>query len=198
MFSKHPSFILGFHGCDQKTGEAILAGNSELQSSENAHDWLGHGVYFWENNPTRALQWAVERKENPFLGRTSVAQPFVVGAIIDLGNCLDFLDAQSFPLLDLAYNTLVSSCKKKDVEIPQNSGGKDLFKRELDCAVIQTLHSVCKAKSIKFDSVRGLFSEGKPVYPGSRIHRKDHIQICIRNRKSIKGYFRVKDTTGLH
>ena len=41
-----PSFVLGFHGCDAKVGEAILRGNKpHLTPSENEYDWLGHGIY---------------------------------------------------------------------------------------------------------------------------------------------------------
>ena len=55
---KMGSFVLGYHGCDRKVGEAVLAGKKELKQSKNEHDWLGHGIYFWENNPQRALDWA--------------------------------------------------------------------------------------------------------------------------------------------
>jgi hypothetical protein len=40
-----------------------------------------------------------------------------------------------------------------------------------------------------FDSVRGVFTEGGPAFPGSGIQEKNHIQICIRNSNSIKGFF---------
>ena len=51
------SFVLGYHGCDEKIGERILAGR-HVSLSRNAYDWLGTGAYFWENSPERALSWA--------------------------------------------------------------------------------------------------------------------------------------------
>lgn len=42
------AFVLGYHGCDQDFGEALLAGERSLRVSKNAHDWLGHGIYFWK------------------------------------------------------------------------------------------------------------------------------------------------------
>ena len=40
-----------------------------------------------------------------------------------------------------------------------------------------------------FDSVRGVFWEGKELYKNAGFREKDHIQICIRNPNCIKGYF---------
>ena len=31
---------------------------ANLNSSENDYDWLGSGIYFWEEGPKRALEWA--------------------------------------------------------------------------------------------------------------------------------------------
>lgn len=35
---KMGSFVLGYHGCDRKLGEAVLAGKKVLKFSKNAHD----------------------------------------------------------------------------------------------------------------------------------------------------------------
>jgi hypothetical protein len=34
-----------------------------------------------------------------------------------------------------------------------------------------------------------VFTEGGPAFPGAGIQEKNHIQICIRNSNSIKGFF---------
>ncbi len=52
-----PGVIYGFHGCDRRVGEAVLASHTQhLKSSKNDYDWLGHGIYFWEASPERGLQ----------------------------------------------------------------------------------------------------------------------------------------------
>src|SRR5271155_2352654 len=53
------SFILGYHGCDRKVGERLLEG-AAFKPSDNDYDWLGPGIYFWEANPRRALEFATE------------------------------------------------------------------------------------------------------------------------------------------
>jgi len=60
LYKRHPAFVLGFHGCDRQIGEDVLAGTRVLTTSQNDYDWLGPGTYFWEGNPERALQFAVD------------------------------------------------------------------------------------------------------------------------------------------
>ncbi len=42
-----------------------------------------------------------------------------------------------------------------------------------------------------FDSVKGVFIERPPLYPGSAFGIKNHVQIAIRKQACIKGVFRV-------
>jgi len=59
MYKSLPYFVFGFHGCDRDVAEKILSSSSEhLKLSKNDYDWLGNGIYFGENNPERALQYA--------------------------------------------------------------------------------------------------------------------------------------------
>jgi hypothetical protein len=65
-------------------------------------------------------------------------------------------------------------------------------RRNLDCAVIRRLHSILKDQSLPaVDTVRGVFTEGTPIYPDAGFDAKTHIQIAVRNLNSIKGVFRV-------
>jgi hypothetical protein len=42
------------------------------------------------------------------------------------------------------------------------------------------------------DTVRGIFQEGSPIYPGSAFLEKTHIQIAVLNPDCIKAVFRVQ------
>lgn len=66
---------------------------------------LGTGIYFWENSEQRPLDWAEYAYQHPEHFRRPVKQPFVVGAVMDLGNCLDS-DYQLFPSEALEVVTL--------------------------------------------------------------------------------------------
>lgn len=190
-------FLLAYHGCDASVGEQILQGKDHVRPSSNKHDWLGYGSYFWENSPTRALQWAKFLQTHPQLSRNPIAKPFVVGAILNPGRCLDLTEAHSLELVKDAYLEFRASLENINLPLPANEKGhsedEDLVKRYLDCAVIEFLHALqVKKERPPFDSVRGAFFEGGNLYPGARISAKTHIQWCVRDPlKSIVGYFRV-------
>jgi hypothetical protein len=87
MYSAYPAFVLGFHGCDKDLAEKIFSGEERLKPSQNNYDWLGNGVYFWEQNPLRALEYAHHLKDNPQKGRARIEEPAVIGAVIN--NCIE-------------------------------------------------------------------------------------------------------------
>ncbi|MCX8482885.1 MAG: hypothetical protein ORN50_04840 [Crocinitomicaceae bacterium] len=145
-------------------------------------------MYFWENSPTRALEFA-----RNLVQKGKVNQPCVLGAVIQLGNCLDLLDYQKLQVVKTGYKILELSYNNQQKPIPQNrkvGGSNDFLLRKLDCAVIEGIHSYRNEYKFKpFDSVRGVFLEGQELYPNAGFREKDHIQICIRNPNCIKGFF---------
>lgn len=54
MYQKLPNLVLGFHGCDESVFERVIYRGEPMKKSENSYDWLGHGIYFWEQNKQRA------------------------------------------------------------------------------------------------------------------------------------------------
>lgn len=183
------SFVLGYHGCDRSIGEAILNGKS-FRRSENDYDWLGSGIYFWETNPRRGLDWAKYLKEH---GRGKIGDPYVIGAVIDLGYCLDLLSSNGIKAVSAAHKSFIRHAEASNSEIPSNSGGSDLLLRKLDCSVINHLHFMLReTKQPPLDSVRGVFLEGDAIYDGSGFRERSHIQLCVCNPKAIKGVFRVR------
>lgn len=200
-----PSVVFGFHGCDQSVFDQVVKQGEHLSASENDYDWLGHGIYFWEGSYDRALQWA---KDSP-----KIENPAVVGAVIKLGNCIDLLDPVYLKQAQAAFQILSSEFDTLDKPLPKNKL-KDkngiTFLRELDCQVIMRLHQMnnegiasdlglleVKGKNKRsiqnhpsfFDSVRGMFPEGDPLYENAGFQDQNHIQLCIVNPNAIIGYF---------
>lgn len=191
VYEYQPSFILGFHGCQRSVGEAILSGKERhLKPSEKKWDWLGHGIYFWEGNLTRAWEWAHARKDDG-----KIDEPFVIGAIIDLRHCLDLFDREAMRQVAATHHTLTQAFLQISKPMPQNTGPTpDKAGRQLDCLVMNSLHSIrAESGQPAYDSVRGPFLEGEPIYEGAGFRSHSHIQICVRNTGCIKGYFRPLD-----
>ena len=186
------AFVLGYHGCTRAVGEKVLAGKEHLKASENDYDWLGTGIYFWENSGQRALDWAEFAKANPKLTHTPISDPFVIGAIIDLGNCLDLLEAESIRTVERGYEGFKESCADFKIPLPENKKmGHELRIRALDCAVINYVHLMREQEhEPAFDTVRAAFIEGPPLYENAGFHQKTHVQICVRHPQQIIGYFR--------
>jgi hypothetical protein len=188
------SFILGYHGCEKSVAEAVVSGNADLNASGSDFDWLGKGVYFWEADPKRAKEWAEWR-----VSRGDYVDPTVIGAVIDLGNCLDLTTRKDLELVKSSYEIYCDEQWRAKLEIAVNLDSKgdpneDRLLRYLDCAVINYLHYMIgqwKTGPVldPFDSVRGMFTEGGDLYEGAGFKEKTHSQISVINPDCIKGYF---------
>lgn len=185
MYNRLPNFVIGFHGCDLETKKKILQENA-MSMSTNSYDWLGHGIYFWEQNMERALEFAAEAVKRKWLSKGDIKQPAVIGAVIDLGNCLNMLDTGSIRRVKEAHEFYICVCKTLNKPLEENKNSK----RNLDCSVMEMLHVFTKsAKLTPYDTVRAMFPEGEPLYEGAGFLDKSHIQLCVRNVNCIKALF---------
>jgi len=181
--------VIGFHSCDREVGNNLLMERDELRPSDNVWDWLGPGSYFWESDPTRALQYAIANASGIQKNKEAVKIPFVIGAIIELGNCLNLVETESVEILSESYKGLKNLHETLGLAMPVNRENN----RALDCAVIKYIHESNKNTDREpYDTIRCAFPEGIEAFPGSKITSKLHIQICVCNPDCIKGYFLPK------
>lgn len=188
LYQRHASFVLGFHGTERAVVDQVVGRKTaHLKKSEGRFEWLGHGIYFWENDPQRGLEWADHGNT-----KRKIEHPDVVGAIIDLGLCLDLTTRIGLDEVAEAFATLRDSYATAGLELPKNTGGDDNVRRELDCQVIQAVHAYRQERNMPdYDSVRAPFLEDRRVYPGAEFRTGNHIQICVvKPENCIKGYFR--------
>jgi hypothetical protein len=173
-----------------------LGGFSFVESTED-YDWLGHGIYFWENDAVRGYQWAKE-------SRRKFANPSVVGAAIELGKCLDLTTQTGIEGVKVAYDNLRVFAEKNGTPILENKDAARLGVgnraiRRLDCQVMNHFFKIYKEARAKdpslepYGTVRSLFPEGEELYPTSGFWSKTHVQICVRDRIQILGVFRVPE-----
>jgi hypothetical protein len=172
---KFARIVLGYHGCEPSFATALIRGEigiDDWRPSQNPYDWLGHGIYFWEYAPHRAQIWG--------------GKGGLVGAVIQLGLCLDLTDVHYTDLLRQKYKLVRLERKHLKVGMVKNKGKR----RNLDCLIINELVAPAEREQITFQTVRCPFLEGKRAFPGSGIYRESHVQIAVRDKRCILGVFR--------
>jgi hypothetical protein len=180
------SLVIAYHGCDLRVARNIVSLKDHLKPSKNAWDWLGHGIYFWEDSHARAKRWAHEESQRH---GSQIKSPSAVGAIIDLGNCLNLADAEALKQIRVAHDAYLQICNEAGAPVARNRGSH-LRARYLDCAVMETLHQLRQEEEQQpIETVRGFFMEGQELYAGAGFRELDHIQICVRSPKKIIGCF---------
>lgn len=171
--------VIGYHGTRRSTAEILVRG-AGFTHSENGTDWLGHGVYFWEYGPKMAWDWAVDR-----YGENNAA---VVGAMVRLGRCLDFVDPENGTILERGYEELADILG--DDNLPSNANSD----KHLDCAVLNYIYESLEEGENSADSARAIFVPSAPMsrfWTRSGLFRGSHVQLCVRNDSNILAVWHV-------
>src|SRR5439155_12849958 len=104
-------------------------------------------------------------------------------------------------LLGRGYVKFLRFVRQKGARMPQNrdapgSRRGDKVLRFRDCAVIDfALTTLAELEGIKYQTVRAIFAEGPPAFPGGKIALKSHIQIAVRDRACVLEYFQPDFTS---
>jgi hypothetical protein len=162
--------VHGHHGTSGAAAAAILAEGYKL--SRNDYDWLGPGIYFFEEAPKRALDWAL-------VAHTS--DPAVLESEISLEDCMDLCDIGWERVLSQCYDELLTRVKDEGLSLPRQSSGA----HRLDAAVLDLAAAKLTALGSPVRSIRAAFKEGRAVFPESWIYSKDHIQIAVRDTSVV-------------
>ena len=92
-FTIRPIRVTGYHGTTRPRSANILEEGFTI--SQKPWEWLGHGVYFWQDAPYRAHAWARDWTRQ----RGIEGEPVVVAAELQLESYLDFLDVANTDIL---------------------------------------------------------------------------------------------------
>ena len=165
MMAEVDPTVLGYHGTSSSMNESIL--NEGFLFSKNIYDWLGDGIYFFQDGPQRAWEWAVEHRGD---------NAAVVGAEIRLINCLDLLDTKWTTFLTEVYDNYIKYIKAADLVRPKQTSGA----HRLDRDVINYAVGVLVQQGIEIGCVRAVFIEGQQVFSDSALYGLAHVQIAVR------------------
>jgi hypothetical protein len=170
-----PLYIYGYHGTNQEKASVIV--QTGFNISANDYDWLGTGVYFFQDAPLRAWEWANQRfPENAA----------VIRSLIRLENCMDLFDIGWFPIIREAYNDFVEEYRKTNQTLPRQNPDRSKAHR-LDCAYFNyVINQILEPQGETINSVRAIFLEGERIFPNSAIFDLAHVQIAVRNIAMIE------------
>lgn len=162
MYDNRSNLIIGFHGCDKSAAATLINNPNTIKISDEPHDWLGHGMYFWENNQERAILWAIERQKRK---GNDIDDAAIIGAVIQLGYCCDLMDSRFTGLLRAYFNLMEEAYKKAALPLPVNKDSpadphKNKLLRLLDCTVIEYMHARIEEQYKRDKKVKG-FSDFK-------------------------------------
>ena len=157
--------VSGYHGTNSEAAERIMVEGFRL--SRNPYDWLGDGVYFFQDAPQRAWDWAHKRYGS---------HGAVIGAQIALEDCIDLLDLGWNQVMADAYDSYVKNLRDSGQPIPAQSRGAHRLDRE----VINYAIGVLREHGIRVACLRAAFGEGHPVYPDSAFFDRAHVQVAVR------------------
>lgn len=177
QFIDYNRTIVGYHGTSKDKAQRIVR-TQAFAASRNDHDWLGHGIYFWEYAPKQALRWAQRKYKS---------DAAVVASMLRLGNCLDLLDPENASELKKFHDELERALREKTQTLRENANAK----KYRDCAVLESYYQHALTNlSESLDSSRGVYvptAGGSEVDGGGyRLWKRSwltldaHIQICVR------------------
>jgi hypothetical protein len=178
--------VYGYHGTNLERAESIL--REGFTASSNDYDWLGEGIYFWQDAPEKAWLWAKKKHhQNSAVIRAEIT--------INIDFTIDLFD--SFPenayLMSLkqAYEHFRHLLSTTDL-IKQKGGYHGLDKLIIDY-VANILIPELQGKHIQV--IRSVFIEGEPIFPSlgknekSAFHDESHVQIAVKDSSVIGNFY---------
>jgi len=163
--------VRGYHGTSAEAAASIA--QEGFRRSQEPWDWLGEGIYFFQDAPARAREWSVQQ------GATS---PVVLAAVIRLEDCMDLLDIEWAQVIVDAYYDFVRLFAENGWSLPQNRGGN----RQLDKQVMDYVVGWLGTQGQPVRVIRAVFVEGSPLYPESALYDRGHVQVAVRDPTLIE------------
>lgn len=175
--------LVGFHTTEFDVADSVVNKNIRIDGNRDEKEWLGKGVYVWPDSVEMALAWVRIGVANKWL-----KSPAIIKYDIDPGLCLDVNNEKNYAELREAYNYLKDAHSKLNSDMPVNErilNGVPI-NRFLDCFVIETVDFLRRVKKLpRYDTVKGMFEDGQPVFPGAAVKDKTHIQMAVRNHNCL-------------
>lgn len=150
---------IGYHGTEKEKADVIIASKKFIESN-SGKDWLGKGVYFFEDDIQQAINFVSKARK--------VESYKIIKANIKSNKWLDLIKVENYSELQVIAEEL----EKRNLSI--------LKKYKLNNAVIIDF----MYKIEKFDVVSAVFEYNNKRIKNSNIMPMQ-IQICVKNMDCI-------------
>jgi hypothetical protein len=194
---RHPRVVRAYHGTTFSTAVDIFHHRKPIQLSDKPGNWLGVGAYFFEENLTKAVDWAlVQVGLRARLG--AFHSPAVLEADLDLTDCLDLCSSESHQILAAIAGKLQLAGALAQQHGPElasfggaGSSGKSFVIADYpmsaqfaddhyaDKQVIDALVAELAREGRSVTSVRASFACGQQPYSNSHFFSDTHTQIAV-------------------
>lgn len=157
---------IGYHGTTKELAEKII-NDREFKVSNQDEDWLGPGVYFFEDDYHQAKNFGKKARK--------YSEWAVVKSKIKADAVFDLIQSEDFIFFDKTFKLIVSRYEKIN---------KNKIRNKVTNKVV--FNMIYEHRP--YDLVRGVFTvpKGKNIKISGTKYSHSQIQLCVRNLECIK------------
>ena len=165
------SLVKAYHAGELEEIDAFIKQRSGIRHSSRQGEWLGEGVYFWENDPVRAEEWQIQKNKGAIL-ECEIDTSFLLNLLVKSEHTIEFYDRARQRAENLAKS-------------PNLRNQRSAQKFDLD-------HQVFRESQPYFQLEKGLcgvrmaFFLGESITLDGNIFENQHIQICLWDVTAIE------------
>lgn len=164
-------FAYGYHATSRPAANEII--RSGFVASRNDYDWIGCGVYFFQDAPMYARDWCTNYRRTE---RVGLEDCVVLRCEVRYRDWIDLCDSAWMSQLR-GMADLVPAGITQDPFLSGASATRHWF----DYQLIELTVDALEQKGVSVRAVRSPFLEGMPVAANSHFHDCQHVQIAVRD-----------------
>jgi hypothetical protein len=165
------NLVKAYHAGELKEIDDFIKKGFGIRHSSKQGNWLGEGMYFWENDPERAEEWQTRRNKGAIL-ECEIDTRSLLNLVVRSEHTIEFYDRARQLAEDL---TKTSNLRNH----------RDVQKFDLDNQIFRQSQQYFQVDK-DLCGVRMAFFLGESITPNGNIYENQHIQICLWDVTAIE------------
>lgn len=170
-----------YHGTSGVNSDCIVKSGFKIPQEGRADHWLGNGIYFFREDKSQALSWAISRYKKV----RSVSEFHVIEVLLEVAE-ENFLNLDSRDGIDTYQSwgaQILSDLKSNGIELEFSS------EEMARCFIIDSMPAQYTVIQRTFPGKSVIFDEN-PVLKMSGLGIQG-VQVCVRSEEAINGTINV-------